>query len=69
MYSLLTLARFTPVRLLTLRAKFPAFRDPPARTYGWDHQERNVRNLWRILSEQPQPSKPEPSQTDLLHSH
>jgi len=41
--------------LLTLRAKFPAFRDPPPRTYGYDHQERNVRNLWRILGEeQPQ---------------
>jgi glyoxylase-like metal-dependent hydrolase (beta-lactamase superfamily II) len=50
-------------RLLTLRAKFPAFRDPPPRTYGWDHQERNVRNLWRILAEdqpapQPEPAKP-----------
>ena len=43
-------------RRLTLRAKFPAFRDPPPRTYGYDHQERSVRNLWRILSEeQPQP--------------
>jgi glyoxylase-like metal-dependent hydrolase (beta-lactamase superfamily II) len=43
-------------KLLTLRAKFPAFRDPPPRTYGYDHQERNVKNLWRILSdEQPQP--------------
>jgi cyclase len=43
-------------RRLTLRAKFPAFRNPPPRTYGYDHQERNVRNLWRILSEeQPQP--------------
>ena len=43
-------------RLLSLRAKFPAFREPPPRTYGWGHQERNVRNLWRILSEeQPQP--------------
>ncbi len=39
-------------RLLTLRAKFPAFRDPPPRTYGADHQERNVRNLWRILAEE-----------------
>jgi cyclase len=39
-------------RLLTLRAKFPAFRDPPPRTYGYDHQERNVRNLWRILAEE-----------------
>jgi glyoxylase-like metal-dependent hydrolase (beta-lactamase superfamily II) len=42
-------------RRLTLRAKFPAFRDPSPRTYGYDHQERNVRNLWRILGEeQPQ---------------
>ncbi|RPJ39442.1 MAG: MBL fold metallo-hydrolase [Planctomycetaceae bacterium] len=39
-------------RLLTLRAKFPAFRDPPSRTYGYDHQERSVRNLWRILDEE-----------------
>lgn len=39
-------------RLLTLRAKFPAFRDPPPRTYGYDHQERSVRNLWRILNEE-----------------
>ncbi len=41
-------------RRLTLRAKFPAFRDPPPRMYGWDHQERNVRNLWRILREEQQ---------------
>jgi len=48
-------------RLLTLRAKFPAFRDPPPRTYGYDHQERNVRNLWRILSEeQPQEQNVQP---------
>ena len=39
-------------RLLTLSAKFPAFREPPPRTYGWGHQERNVRNLWRILNEE-----------------
>jgi glyoxylase-like metal-dependent hydrolase (beta-lactamase superfamily II) len=37
---------------LTLRAKFRAFRDPPPGTYGYDHQERNVRNLWHILNEQ-----------------
>jgi len=44
-------------RLLTLRAKFPAFRDPPPGTYGAEHQERNVRNLWRILAEeQPAPT-------------
>ena len=53
----LTLDQMT--RLLTLRAKFPAFRDPPPRTYGYDHQERNVRNLWRILNEQEQPPQAE----------
>jgi glyoxylase-like metal-dependent hydrolase (beta-lactamase superfamily II) len=46
-------------KLLTLRAKFPAFRDPPPRTYGYDHQERSVRNLWRILNEQEQPPQAE----------
>jgi glyoxylase-like metal-dependent hydrolase (beta-lactamase superfamily II) len=49
-------------RLLTIRAKFPAFRDPPPRTYGYDHQERSVRNLWRILSEEQHPPQPEQSQ-------
>lgn len=48
-------------RLLTLRAKFPAFRDPPPRTYGYDHQERSVRNLWRILAEDQPSPKPEPA--------
>jgi glyoxylase-like metal-dependent hydrolase (beta-lactamase superfamily II) len=48
-------------RLLTIRAKFPAFRDPPPRTYGYDHQERNVRNLWRILAEDQPAPKPEPA--------
>ncbi len=49
-------------KLLTLRAKFPAFRNPPPHTYGWDHQERNVRNLWRILAEDQPAPKPEPAQ-------
>jgi cyclase len=48
------------IQRLTLRAKFPAFRDPPPRTYGYDHQERNVRNLWRILSEEPPPGNADP---------
>jgi len=48
-------------RLLTIRAKFPAFRDPPPRTYGYDHQERSVRNLWRILAEDQPSPKPEPA--------
>ncbi len=46
-------------RRLTLRTKFPAFRDPPPHTYGYDYQERNVRNLWRILNEQEQSPKAE----------
>jgi glyoxylase-like metal-dependent hydrolase (beta-lactamase superfamily II) len=45
----LTLEQTT--RLLTIRAKFPAFRDPPPGSYGAGHQERNVKNLWRILAE------------------
>jgi glyoxylase-like metal-dependent hydrolase (beta-lactamase superfamily II) len=47
-------------RLLPL-SKFPAFREPPPHTYGWDHQERNVRNLWRILAEDQSSPKPEPA--------
>jgi glyoxylase-like metal-dependent hydrolase (beta-lactamase superfamily II) len=43
---------------LTIRAKFPAFRDPLPGTYGYGMQERNVKNLWRILDEPPQPTEP-----------
>lgn len=46
---------------LTLRAMFPAFRDPPARTYGHDHQARNVRNLWHILAKNEPAPQPEPA--------
>jgi glyoxylase-like metal-dependent hydrolase (beta-lactamase superfamily II) len=45
-------------RLLTLRAKFPAFREPPSGAYGHDYQARNVRNLWRILGEDPPAPRP-----------
>ncbi|OHB64695.1 MAG: hypothetical protein A2Y77_03710 [Planctomycetes bacterium RBG_13_62_9] len=37
---------------LTLRAYFPAFRDPPQGHYGYAGQERNIRNLWRILEQE-----------------
>jgi len=47
---------------LTLGAKFPAFREPPPGTYGHGHQERNVRNLWRILDEAQPAPKPEAAQ-------
>ena len=42
---------------LTVRTKFPAFRDPPPGHWAYGMQERNIRNLWRILNEeQPQQS-------------
>ncbi|MCL5279875.1 MAG: MBL fold metallo-hydrolase [Planctomycetes bacterium] len=49
-------------RLLTLSAKFPAFREPPPRTDGSLHQERNVKNLWRILAEDQPAPPPAPAQ-------
>jgi len=39
---------------LTVRRKFPAFRDPPPGHWAYGMQERNVKNLWRILNEQSQ---------------
>jgi glyoxylase-like metal-dependent hydrolase (beta-lactamase superfamily II) len=40
---------------LDVRTKFPAFRDPPPGHWAYGMQERNVKNLWRILSgQQPQ---------------
>jgi len=44
---------------LAVRKKFPAFRDPPPGHWAYGMQERNVRNLWRILNEEQQPPKPE----------
>jgi len=47
---------------LALKTNFPAFRDPPA---GWSHgfHERSLKNLWRILKEEQQPSKAESGKT------
>lgn len=43
---------------LTVRKKFPAFRDPPPGHWAHGMQQRNVKNLWRILNEQqPQAQK------------
>lgn len=50
------------IKRLTIRAKFPAFRDPPRGNYGYGGQERNVKNLWRILSEEQPLPKPENAQ-------
>ncbi len=44
---------------LTVRTKFPAFRDPPPGHWAYGMQERNVKNLWRILNEQEQPPQAE----------
>jgi len=44
------------IKRLTIRARFPAFRDPAPGQWGYGGQERNIKNLWRILGEgQPQP--------------
>jgi len=40
---------------LSVRNSFPNFRDPPPGHWAHGMQERNVRNLWRILGEQSQP--------------
>ncbi|MEN6576178.1 MAG: MBL fold metallo-hydrolase [Phycisphaerales bacterium] len=44
---------------LSVRNSFPAFRDPPPGHWAHGMQERNVRNLWRILGEEQQ----QPTQT------
>ncbi len=41
---------------LTVRRSFPAFREPPQGDWAYGMQERNLRNLWRILDEEPQPA-------------
>jgi glyoxylase-like metal-dependent hydrolase (beta-lactamase superfamily II) len=40
---------------LAVRRNFPAFRDPPPGHWGYGMQERNIRNLWRILNEKQSP--------------
>jgi len=42
---------------LTVRTKFPAFRDPLPGQWGYGMQERNVKNLWRILHQEQQQPK------------
>jgi glyoxylase-like metal-dependent hydrolase (beta-lactamase superfamily II) len=46
---------------LTVRANFPAFRDPPPGHWAYGMQQRNVRNLWRILDEEQHAGPPAPS--------
>jgi glyoxylase-like metal-dependent hydrolase (beta-lactamase superfamily II) len=47
---------------LTVRKKFPAFLDPPPGHWAYGMQERNVKNLWRILNEQEQPPQTKPKE-------
>ena len=42
-----------------LRTAFPNFREPQAGQWDYGMQERNIRNLWRILNEQEQPPQAE----------
>jgi hypothetical protein len=46
----LTLAQTTS--RLTMARSFPMFRDPPPGDWAHGMHERNLRNLWRILSEE-----------------
>jgi len=48
---------------LALRPNFPAFRDMPPGAWSHGMHERNLKNLWRILSENQQPPKPETGTT------
>lgn len=44
-----------------LRTAFPSFREPQAGQWDYGMQERNIRNLWRILNEE-QPPQAEPEE-------
>jgi cyclase len=43
----------------SVRAAFPHFYEPPPGEWNHGMQERNLRNLWRILNEQEQPAQTE----------
>ena len=45
---------------LSVRKSFPNFRDPPPGHWAHGMQQRNIRNLWRILAEDP--NAPQPAQ-------
>lgn len=52
------------IERLSVRNSFPNFRDPPPGHWAHGMQQRNTRNLWRILSEEPQLRQPNP-----VHNH
>jgi hypothetical protein len=47
-----------------VRNSLPNFRDPPPGHWAYGMQERNIRNLWRILSDAPQS---EPARDQVTH--
>jgi glyoxylase-like metal-dependent hydrolase (beta-lactamase superfamily II) len=53
----LSLAQVT--ERFSVRRAFPNFREPQPGNWDYGMQERNIRNLWRILNEKEQPSKAE----------
>lgn len=46
---------------LSLRSRFPEFRDPPPGHWAYGMHQRNVRNLWRILGETASFAAPPPA--------
>jgi hypothetical protein len=44
---------------LAVNRNFPALRETPPGSWSHGLHERNVRNLWRILTEESPPSQPE----------
>lgn len=46
----------------TVAKAFPGFRDPPPGHWAHGMQERNLRNLWRIVQEEPREPKADPVQ-------
>jgi hypothetical protein len=46
------------IQRLSLRNRFPNLRDPLPGHWAYGMHERNLRNLWRILSQESQPQPP-----------
>jgi glyoxylase-like metal-dependent hydrolase (beta-lactamase superfamily II) len=51
---------------LAVRTNFPALRESPPGAWSYGMHERNLKNLWRILSDEPPPPITE---RDATHSH
>ena len=53
---------------MAVRKDFPTFRDPSPGHWAYGMHERNMRNLWRILSEPQQQPKTGPGETESVPS-